>query len=87
VRCPPGGQCGQVLYYEAGAPGVEKPCLHRARQDGGDLQVGEFRYGHSLAVQPGPGLVAVGAVIGEGDDQDAGVNNYHGRHVPRLRRP
>jgi hypothetical protein len=86
VRCPPGGQCGQVVECEAGAPGVESACFHLPPQYRCDFEVGEFGPGQPLAVQSGPGLVPVGAVIGQGGDQDAGVSDDHGRRGSRLRR-
>jgi hypothetical protein len=87
VRCPLRGQRSQVIEGEAGAPRVESACLELSAQHRCNLQVGEFGDGQPLATQPGPGLVAVGAVIGQGDDQDTGVSDDHGRRGWRPQRP
>ena len=87
MRCSPGWQCSEVVECETGSSGVEGACFHLPPQHRCDLQIGQFGHGQPLATQPGPGLVTIGSVIGQGDDQDAGVSDDHGRRGSRLQRP
>lgn len=79
MRRPPDGQSGKVTQRQVGAPSVEGADCQLPPEYCRDFQVGEFGQHHTLAAQPSARLVAVGPVVGEGDDQDAGVSDEHGR--------
>ena len=57
---------------------VEHPHPVLTTQHRGDLQVDQFWYCQRLTTKPGASGIPVGAVVGQGDREDAGVNDEHG---------
>lgn len=83
MRCPLGGKRGKVLQRQSRAAVINGACTDLPPQYRGNLQVGKLRQDQALAAEPGPGLVAVRTVVRQRYNQDAGVNDEHGRHELR----
>ncbi len=69
---------GQVSQSQRGPPGVDGGIADLPPPHRGDLEVDETGRSQLLPAEPGPCVIAVPAVVGEGDGQNAGVNDDHG---------
>jgi len=87
VRSATGRQHGEIVQGQPGTPGVDSTGEQLAPEHGYDFQVSKLWQGQALAAQPGAGLVSVRSVIGQRDDQDAGVSDQHGRREGPAQHP
>ena len=55
-----------------------------AAKHGTEFEVDQFGCGEAFSPQAGSRRVAVGTVVGECDDEDAGINDEHGRSESRA---
>jgi hypothetical protein len=77
VSCTPHRQGRQIGQREGRAAGIDVTGLHLEAQHRGDLEVDKLGRAEPFPAQTGAGAVAVRAVIAEGGNQDAGVNDDH----------
>ena len=63
------------------------PELHLAAQHRHHLEVDQLWSCERLAGQSSPSGFAIRSVVAERDNKNAGVNDDHGHHAPRLPRP
>ena len=75
---------GQVSQSQCGPAGVHGTIADLPPPHRGDFEVDKAGCRQLLPAQAGPCVIAVLAVIGEGDGQDAGVNDDHGRRAASL---
>ena len=70
---------GQVSQSQRGPAGVHGTISDLPPPHRGDFEVDKAGRSQLLIAQTGPCLIAILAVIGEGNGQNAGVNDDHGR--------
>jgi hypothetical protein len=75
---------GQVSKSQRGPAAVHGTIADLPPPHRGDFEVDKAGRCQLLPAEAGPGVIAVLAVIGEGNGQDAGVNDDHGRRAASL---
>ena len=74
---PPKWQRDQIPKGQNAAPLIYLPIRGLAAKDGSHLKVDDFRGREPLPAEPAPRSIPVMAIIGQGGDQDARVDNDH----------
>ncbi len=81
------GQRSEISKGHAGAALVDSPRRGLTPKDRADLEIDELGRGQTLPPQAGTRTITVRAVVGQCHDQDAGVNDEHGRRAARRLLP
>ena len=71
------GKIHQISQSKLRSPDIKSAGSYLLAQDRGDLEVDQFRRGQRLTTQSGPGRIPLRTVIGQGNGQDAGINDEH----------